>query len=208
MKPVPKFYPNYSDNNHCLQAALMMILNTLIGKTSWTIVNKETKYDKSLYSWTIIGAKVLSDRIKGITLVSTLDYNKFANEGEEFLKSYWRDHIDWYSLQKQHASLGFKKEQKAAQDFLKSGIFIFKQLTREEIGDLLKSNYLVTMIGVGKLPNGRWSETHFVLVYDQNEESFFLHDPGLPAKESLEVPKDKFMEAFKDDAIIIPLNPN
>ncbi len=206
MRTIPKFYKNYVDNNHCLQAALMMVLNTLIGQVSWSTINKETNYNKNTYTWTPYGASILSKRIKGVVMYSILDYKKFALEGEKYLKKLWKNNGNWYSLQKQKASSGFKKEQKATQNFLKGNSFLNKNLTKEEIEALLKNNYLITLVDAGRTANQNWSSGHFVVVYDQDNQNFLMHDPGLPPRKNVSIPKDLFMNAFMSNTIAIPLN--
>ena len=69
MKIEPKFYKNWEDDNHCLQASAMMVLTTLNQETSWDEVNKLTQYEDGLYSWSCIAVMAFSEKIKGIRLM-------------------------------------------------------------------------------------------------------------------------------------------
>lgn len=205
MKLIPQFYPNLKDDNHCLQASIMMVLNTLLAqKTDWEEVNKITQYQNGLYSWSVAGVLAIAKRIPGTKLISDLDYRQFAEKGEVYLKKKWEKLESWYNLQKNNASPGFRKEQGIAKDFLNQGIFEHKKIRLQDIEKLLEKNFLICVIDSGRLAGRNLSYGHFVLVYDQNNGNLSLHDPGIPPKQEWKVLKNKFMEAIKGEVIAIP----
>lgn len=116
MKVEPKFYENLKDNNHCLQAAVMMVLNTITAEISWEEVNKITEYENNLYSWTPRTTVALAEKIPGTILISSMDHYQFAKQGEEYFRKYNNNSQKWLAKQKEHASPGFNKEQRAAQE--------------------------------------------------------------------------------------------
>lgn len=199
----PKFYSNLQDDNHCMQASLMIVLNTLAGKTTWNEVNKLTEYKDNLYSWSVVGAKVLNDKIPGTRLIGTLDYKKFANDGERYLKDVWGQ--EWYDLQKKHASPNFSKEQESAKKLVKKGLTKRKKfVAKKDIKDYLKNNLIIALIDPHVIKNTPGSSGHFVVVYTSKSTNFLLHDPGLPPQEQWTVDQDVFMKAYRGDIIIIP----
>lgn len=203
MKIEPKFYKNWKDDNHCLQAAVMMVLNTLDGPVKWEEVNKATRYENGLYTWTIAGVLALAERISGIIFYSTMDYQQFAERGEEYLREYWENSPEWFKLQEQHASLGFSKEQSIAKELILRRLFEKRRLTKYELEVLLANHLLIVLADSGLLSGGE-TEGHFILLYDQKGGEFLIHDPGLPPRPAWAVDKDQFMEAFRDDVIVVP----
>lgn len=201
---IPKFYSNLPDNNHCMQACLMIILNTLVGKITWDEINKLTEYNDDLYSWSVVGAKVLADKISGARLISSsLDYKKFADLGEQYLKRVWKR--EWYDLQKRHASPNFLREHEAAKKLVVRGLSEYKKLvTKEEIKDYLKHGLIIALIDPHVVENTPGSSGHFVVVYANKNMNFLLHDPGLPPRKRWTVNQDVFMRAYKGDIIVIP----
>lgn len=102
MQKKPEFYPNWEDDNHCLQAAVMIVLNSADSRIDWEAVNQLTQYEDGLYSWASKAAVVIAERISGTRLIGAFDYRKFAEQGTNYLKECWDQ--SWYDLQSQHAS--------------------------------------------------------------------------------------------------------
>lgn len=196
-----KFYKNFRDDNHCLQAALMMVLNT-VNRASWDEVNRMTQYEENLYSWTPAAVVGLAGRIPGSRLISGIDYGQFAERGEEYLKESMGQ--QWFELQQEHASPEFQKEQIAAKRLVEKGLTERKIIQKGDIEELLKRHLLIALVDAGKLTDQDWSSGHFVVIHDHDEESFYINDPGLPPRKNWRVDKEKLIEAFKDELIIVP----
>lgn len=206
MKLGPKFYENRQDGNHCLQAALMSVANSLNGPVSWEEINQATRYQYDLYTWTAIGALALAERFPRVKFFSTMDYREFAKRGEEYLREYLKDSPEWFKLQKEHASNGFNKEQDIAEELIKrENLFEQQKVTQKEIEDLLEKNLLIALVDSGKLFGGVTS-SHFVVVYGNDNKNFLFHDPGLPPHPASKITKDQFMRAFQNDIIVVESN--
>lgn len=200
----PKFYEN-TDNNHCLQCCIRMIINTILtDQISETDIDKESEYDKDLWTWTISGAKVLSQKIDNVKIVNNkLDYGKFVNNSEPYLKEVWNEAR--YIEQRSHASENFKKEIRLTKDFLNSGgLVVRKNLSIEIITNLLKGNFLITQINHSLLYDLPNSSSHYVLIYDDLSTNFEVHDPGQPPKGNYMIDKGKFLSAFSGELISVP----
>lgn len=206
MKSEPKFYENWSDDNHCLQAAVMMVLNTVIGDVSWDEVNALTEHEKNLYSWASIAAVIIAEKISGTKLHSDFDYNLFAARGENYCREMWEPLPGWFELQKKLASPGFEREQRQARDLLQKKLFIHKRLTKDEIERLLIDSILIALIDAGKLAQEERTVGHFVLLYakDDSANTFVIHNPGLPPRKAWRIDKELFMECFRNELIAIP----
>lgn len=198
----PKFYPNWDDNMHCLQAAVMTVLNTLDGKTDWDEVNSMTKHKDGLYSWTPAAAVALAGRLPGTKLVGNLDYRQFAERGEAYLREYWAP--AWYNDQKQYASPGFVREQQFAKDLVTEDLFEHRHINRTEIEQLLTENLLIATVNASRLAGREGAAGHLVVVYEDLEDTFELHDPGPPPHPHWRVDKSVFIQAFQNELIVVP----
>ena len=204
MKFEPRFYSN-PDSNHCLQASVMIVLNSLVCNISWGHVNNLTEYDANYYSWAIKGALVISEKVAGTIFFSNMDYQRFADEGETYFKEFNANNPAWFELQKKNASPNFLREQGYAKGFLNARNASFKKISlgKNDIERLLTDNLLITLINAGVLANAV-SAAHFVVVYQQSESTFTLHDPGPPPKKAFTVQKNDFMRALQLDTIVVP----
>jgi hypothetical protein len=198
----PKFYANKPDNNHCVQATVLMVLNSLGHSMSWDQVNKLTKYDDRYYSWTIVAASIISQLIPNTRLVTNLDYRKFAEDGEHYLKSHWNS--QWYKLQKRHSSQGFKREQQFAKEFKGEFELASKKPTAEEICNLSENNLIASLVDPHIIRGDNGTSGHFVLVYDCINGKFVYHDPGYPPAKSAEADMGVFMNALKGEFLVVP----
>ncbi|MBI3305255.1 hypothetical protein HYZ80_02970 [Candidatus Parcubacteria bacterium] len=186
---------------HCLQAAVMMMLNTLDGPVSWEEVNAMTKYEEGKYSWTPVAAVALAERIPGVKMMSNLDYHQLADRGEEYLREYWNP--AWYQDQKQYASAGFAREQQFAKALVAKSLFEHRRITTDEIERLVVNNLLIAVVNANKLAGEPGAAGHFVVIYEDLGDALELHDPGLPPRPEWQVDKNAFMAAFQNEAIIV-----
>jgi len=204
MKFEPVFYENRKDDNHCLQASIMMLLNTLGRRVSWEQVNEFTEYDARYYSWTPRAVIELNRFIPGVMLWSSLDYKQFAERGEEYFLKHNENNLSWFETQKKHASPNFGKEQNASRKLVRENLVIKKQTHLEDIEKLLRDNLIISVVDAGKLAQQPRSVGHFVLIFSQTRTSFIIHDPGLPPRRSWSVAKNDFMHSFENELIAAP----
>ena len=204
MKFAPKFYPNLADNNHCLQAAVMMVLRTINGKASWDDVNAVTQYENGSWSWVSAAALALADQIEGVKYYSVVDYEQFIKRGEEYFKQLNDSEPEWFEVQKEHASPGFNKERRIASELLQRSLVEHRVVSKKEIEEFLRSNMIIALVDAGHLAQKNQRLGHVVLVYDQSAENFVLHDPGLPPRQQWAVKKDLFMIALQGEVVMIP----
>ncbi len=181
----------------------MMALEVVGKPITWNKVNSMTDYTDNLYSWTPQAVVSISKLIPSVKLISNLDYREFAKNAEKYFKEINKNMPEWFELQKAHASPTFSKEQNAAQELIKLGLYSQKILTLKEFEDLLKNNILIAVVDAGQLASESWHAGHFVLVYSSNGK-FTIHDPGLPPKKAWRVDKKEFMKAYKNELIVIP----
>jgi hypothetical protein len=199
---IPVFFANQPDDNHCLQASMLMVFKSLGIPMSWAKINKLTQYDERYYSWTIVAATLISQAIPGTKFITPLDYKKFAKEGKKYLQSIWSE--KWYESQKAHASPNFKREQQFAKEF--KGEFDLRdtKVSSEEISTLLKNNLIIALINPFAVKGELGFAGHFVVLFDDKNSKFIYHDPGNPPIESAEANHEIFIQASKGEFLIIP----
>ncbi len=197
----PKFYKNLDDNLHCLQAALLTALNSAGFNFTWEDMDEFTEFDKKLYSWGSVAVANIHKLVPGIKFYSSNDHRKFAEEGEEHMKK----EMDpkWFEVQKKHASAGFIRERRASKYIADHNLAIRDKVDLGVISRSLDDYFAIALIDVGEIDGGS-SGGHFLVIFDQTEDTFIAHDPGLPPKENWNIRKDLFMKAFKKSLILIP----
>jgi hypothetical protein len=204
MSGTPPFFGNKKDDNHCVQGALLIVLNALGYNKGWRFVDELTDYEDGLWTWFPIAAVAMNKIVPGTRVISNVDYVQFASRGEEFFHEHNRDHPEWFNNQKEHASPGFRKEQSAAIALVASEHFEQRHLTLEDIERLVIDNFVIALVDSGRLAREGRSYAHSVVVYASEGGHFVLHDPGLPRRPALRVEKSVFMAAFKNELIAIP----
>ncbi len=202
----PKFYVNY-DNNRCLQCCVRMVHDSILNKqTNETEVDKETEYDSNLWTWTISGAKFLTEKLGEINIVNSgFDYQNFVYNGEGYLKSIWS--VGEFNNEKVHASKDFKKEIRIAKNFLENGgIVKYQEFTENDIRKMADLNFLIAKVDPGRLYNGQSSaDRHYVLIYKQQRGDVEIHDPGGRSPKSYYlIDLQVFISAFLKELIVIP----
>lgn len=186
-----------------------MVLDTLLSQVVQPeVIDKDTEYDANLWTWTICGAKALSQRLGNVRIVSGLDYHQFAEHGSEYLQKQWGEKR--FGDQARHASPGFRKEKRLAVGFLNAGgVVEHLPITEEFIEELLPKNFVIAMVDWGILYDQRTSLSHYILMYSkaENDTQFLVHDPGLPPRRAQSIPREKFMTAFSQELIAVPQQP-
>ncbi len=114
---------------------------------------------------------------------------------------------EWFALQKRYASPGFQREQEETRSFLQNGVFEQKNLSLQDIQSLLPDNLLIALVNSRKLANQPGESGHFVVVYKKDQDTFTLHDPGLPPRKAWTVGSLDFMRAYEGDMIVVPKVP-
>jgi len=204
IKIQPKFYKN-PDNNHCLQASIMIVMNTLMGEVSWEEVNEMTEYEDEKWTWGVIGALAISGKIDSTEFITNnLNYAEFISRGSDYLKEYWGN-TEVYNKQKLHSSPEFIKEKRFSELAIKNGLLKSEGIDVNKIGELLDNNLLIALVDPMRLDSGNTSDDrHWVVLFDKNDRGFFLHDPGPLGREGVLVCRRDFLDAFRNDLIVIP----
>jgi uncharacterized protein YchJ len=198
----PVFFSNQPDNNHCLQAGALIILNTLGRRTDWSEIDRRTGYKTGLYTWSVSAASALAQVVPGTKFISEWNYARFAVEGQSYLRQAWGP--GWFALQERHATPGFEKEQVCAEVATREGLFMHQTPSAEEVESLMLTNFIIALVNHPTLYGSEGQSAHYVVVFGSDAKHFYLHDPGPPPRSAQKIARSTFVAAFRREMIVVP----
>lgn len=189
------FYGNTSDNTHCYQAVVKMILKYYFPdeEYSWQRLDTMTGKKEGLWTWPMMGWVSMAEKGLEVQYIGTFDYKKFVDDGEEYLIDRYGEEVGREQIA--HSDIDYERE---VSKRLISG---FDQVNRipdyNEIGERLRDGWLVlTNVNYYSLYGKSGYAGHFVLILEVGENYVLVHDPGLTHKPNEMISSDKFMNAW------------
>jgi len=195
-----KFYPNHPDNMHCSQAVFRSVFNYFFNEElSWEEIDKITKTIPGKGSWTMAVYIELAKRGVEVVNIEPFDYQRFASDGIDYLKSNFSEEtFNWYL---EHSNL--MSVQNLVPEFLNLVQHETRKATIEDIDQLLGDAYIIgAEINSRVLNKKPGFSLHYVLIQQGTEDNYIINDPGggsAPALENRIVSKSEFMEALGKD---------
>jgi hypothetical protein len=124
---------------------------------------------------------------------TTFDFAAFQAKGVEYIReTYGSEIAKW---QTENSDINKAKELTAK--FIKKVKVVKKRPTIMDIREAMTDKYLVKVAVNQKMLNGKVGYVgHSVVVTDVNDESVWIHDPGLPAFENKKVSLKLFQDAM------------
>ncbi len=190
MKHVP-FFPNTADNLHCYQACLKMVLKYFLPQKdfSFDTLDELTGQKEGLWTWPIRGLISLINMGFDIRTIQDFDVQEFIIRGLEYISD-------------KHGPLIAREQnihgdvEQARRDF-RENIHRISNTTKIptfiDLRQLLNDGYLVICnVNAKAMQHEEGYEGHFVCVYNVDSSCIFLHDPGLPFHESVQLTFDEF----------------
>lgn len=182
---------------HCSQAVFRSLFNYFFDEElSWQQIDKITKTIQGKGAWTMAAHIELSKRGIEIINIEPFDYERFCNEGLQYLKDNFDADTVQYYLEKSNLM-------DVVDDipvFLKSVKHETRKATIEDIDYFLQSGYLIgAEINSRVLNKKPGFSLHFVLVRSGSNRNYIINDPGggsSPALENRIVSKEEFIEAL------------
>lgn len=194
MRSIP-FFSNTSDDTHCYQAALKMIIGSFWPSENYSFseLDKITQKVDGLWTWPTAGLLWLQEKGAEIKIVESFDYEEFIKKGAQYLLEFFGEEVGTEQIKFSDVAQEISLAQKA----LKS-LSIHKHIPSiEELKNLLNENYfLICNINSKTLNNQSGYVGHFVVLIGHDNDHLFLHDPGLPPLENREVTFDQFEKAW------------
>lgn len=211
MQAVP-FYANTPDDTHCFQAAMKMILGFFMPERefSWVDLEKLSAKAEGMSTWPQQMLLSLVDLGFEVVDIGNFDAQAFIAEGADYLyRTYDQETADWqvkWSDIPQEQAI-FKKVLKSPDIHTEDRVATWTDLQK-----YLHEDYLVTCnINSQKLNNKSGYIGHSVVVYDIDDNSITLHDPGPPPIEGRKVSRADFEAAWaypnEDATNVIAIKP-
>lgn len=188
------FIANHEDRMHCSQAVFRMLFKHFFNEDlSWEEIDKITKTRPGKAPWTMAAHIALAERGVEVINIEPFDYQKFYDEGVDYLKNNFGEETAKYYLEK--SNLLFVKDD--IPEFLSIVHHETRRATVEDIVNFLKEDYLVGAEINSRILNKREGfSLHYVLIVGYEDNTLIIHDPGHPPLESRKVFKDEFLKAF------------
>lgn len=191
------FYSNTSDNTHCFQASLKMLLKYYFPNENytWSRLDQITHKPKDKWTWPMAGMTYMKKKGLDTIQIVRLDYGKIAVGGHEYLKGMWDE--DYYKVQTENSDIDLAI--KDAKVYAKQKIQQVRSPTLKDVRKLLKDGYLLICNVNGMRLSGMPGYTgHFVVLFGLSKKYVTLHNPGLPAISNLKVLIPDFLAAWND----------
>ncbi|MGI0134771.1 MAG: hypothetical protein ACREBW_07440, partial [Candidatus Micrarchaeaceae archaeon] len=197
MKQVP-FYANHEDDMHCMAAAYRSIIQYFTGKRlSWEQADALIGYEDGRVAWALGALTKMVAMGFDIRMIERFDYHAYAERSEAYLRhSYPDTEVDWWL---QHSNILDIKP--LIPEFLKTVHWEQRRPCLQDIDDMLAENRLVFVTLNGcTLNDSPGYARHALLVIDNENGSYIVHDSGLPPQPARRVPREKLWESMGGDA--------
>ena len=188
------FYVNF-DDNHCFQAALRMVIAHFESKElPWKELEAMTGYEPKKWTWTIAGALAMAKRGYGVVLHSLFGLARFANNGEKYLFEYFSESTARSFMEN---CSDIKRAQEASEEVIGIVRKVQEKPLYKDLASYLSQKFLLICNMNSHTITGKLGFTgHSIVVYKADNENAWLHDPGLPTRESDQGQKGRFYESL------------
>jgi len=189
------FYSNTSDNTHCFQASLKMILKYFLPGHifSWEKLEKMSAKKEGLWTWPTATILVLKKMGFDLVVMEDFDYERFGNEGEYYL-------LEKYGRQAGRAQIEHSdilQEIKLAKQLIKALKPINRVPSFDDIRYLMQQGYLIGCNINSRILNNKAGYVgHFLVITGIGNNKIIVHDPGLPPHQNRVIPKNIFEKAW------------
>jgi hypothetical protein len=192
------FIANTSDNLHCFQAALSMVVKYFYPVNNYTFdeLDRFTEKLEGKSTWPQAGLIWMNENGFEVKNIEVFDYEEFIKTGADYLyKLYGKEAGDY-----QTKTSDIPKEQKKSQEFIKEIKTEFRVPQANDLISLLKDGYLPICLvnAFGFTRDKKGYSGHMVVIIGYDEKGFYIHDPGLPPLKERYVTFDVFERAWAD----------
>jgi len=180
------FFSNTPDGTHCFQAALKIILAYFwpSREFSYEELDKISAKVPGKWTWPTAAMTWLMEQGYDIRLIEDFDYDAFAKRGEAYIMERCGAEVGKAQIENSVIS----REREYAGKFAAVAPLENRIPTFEDIKELLEAGYLVICnINAAALYGFEGYSGHFVVVFECNQKTVTIHDPGLPSQPSLKV---------------------
>ena len=206
------FFGNTGDGTHCWQAAMQMALAVCLPDRTFTPDDLDRISGKLPGKWTWPTAAMLWMIEQGLSLslIEEFDYRAFADHGEAYILERFGEEVGWAQIE--HSDI--PREQAIARRFIAAAPLEHRIPTLDDIRrEIGKGAVVIVNINAAALSGEQGYSGHFVVVCDVGSDAVTLHDPGLPPRPGLKVPRELFERAWaypseRDKNLLAVISPN
>lgn len=194
VKNIP-FFSNTPDGTHCFQAALRIIFAHFWPHREFTHEELDIITAKlpGKWTWPTAGMIWMMEQGFELQLIEDFDYKAFARRGEKYIFERCGPEVGAAQIENSVIS----REIKFARKFAEMAPLESRIPSFDDIKKFLDQGFLlICNINAAALYNQPGYSGHFVVVFDSDNDSVTIHDPGLPARASLKVMHDQFERAW------------
>ena len=192
--PVP-FYENTSDNTHCFQACLKMVLKYFFPEEdySWKYLEKISAKVPGKWTWSMAALIWLANKDIEIKNIEIFDYKKFIDKKEDYLLEFYGKEV----AKKQIENSSIPQEIEFSKKFIKEADIEMKSPDISDIKALLDRGFLIGCnVNSNALNNEEGYTGHYVIVRGYDSNNLFANDPGRPGKENKKISFETFEKAW------------
>jgi hypothetical protein len=191
------FVSNTSDDTHCFQAGLYMLILYFWPDEKYTFeeLDKISAKVEGLWTWPTAALLWLQNKGVEILIREVFDNKRFVDEGGDYL-------IEFYGSEVAHEQIKHSdiiQERRLMKQAIQKLKIQKKIPSIKDIAELLQKKYLICCNVNSKALSGKSGYVgHFVVVYgiDADKELLYMHDPGLPPRPNREVNFKDFERAW------------
>lgn len=189
------FYPNLSDNTHCLQAGLKMILKYFQPNKnfSWKELEQISQKQPAKWTWPLSSMVWMKNQSYDVVCIEVFDYKEFISKKEKYLYSFYGKEV----AKAQIKNSNIDQEIDNAKKLIKANIVKVGIPNIKTIKSLLSKGYLVTChINSQTLNDKDGYIGHFVVIKGFDKNILIINDPGLPPFSNRKVSFYKFNKSW------------
>jgi len=178
----------------CMVAVYRSIVQYFTGKRlSWVQADDLTGYQSGRAAWTIGALTKMATMGFDIRMIERFDYRAYAEQGEKYLqKLYSKEELDWQFV---HTNILDIKP--LIPRFLETVHWEQRSPTLQDIDDMLADGRLVFVtVNSLALDDQPGYSNHALLIIDHEDDSYIVHDPGLPPHPARRITSEKLWQAM------------
>ncbi|HVS79251.1 MAG TPA: hypothetical protein VHD84_03125 [Candidatus Saccharimonadales bacterium] len=196
MKKVP-FFANTHDDTHCVQAGFRIMLKYFLPERdfSYDQLDKMSQKQAGKGTWWPPILIELQKLGLDVVCIEGFGYKEFYRGGADYVRQLYRSEAADYYLN--HSNLMAIRP--LIPEFLRKVQVQTRPATFEDLDSLLAGGWLVGInLNAAALNDlGRSDYVgHMVVVFDKQNDGYWLHDPGLKPRPNRHVTRQKLSEAW------------
>lgn len=196
MKRIP-FYPNDADNKHCMVACYRMLFDHFLGKrVSQTDMERYVGFENGRAAWTLKPNTTMAKAGFDIRMIEPFDYQRYAEMGDAYLDELYTPAAAAWAREYSNIADIFPD----IPEFLQTVNVACRRASLDDIDAMLAEERLVFVTLNSRVLEGKEGyANHAVLILQRDQNTYILHDPGLPPNPYRHVSRELLWKAMGGD---------